>query len=324
MDVHYQLAKNPQPNIFPYTMRKTHTTPPLPPLNALRAFEAAYRHSNITRAAAELGVTQGAVSKQIKLLEDFYGAALFKRSHQKMTPTAKAAALFSVVHSALENIRSVTRKIKGTASAREQLIISCLPSLSTQWLTPFITRFQKRYPSISIHVLAGDGAPDFDSGEYDLAIRSSTHPAWKKLHSQKLMSERLVLAGSPTLFKRTPLTKPGDIKVHTLLKHTTRPELWEWWLAKQKVEIAKPKYSIGFEHFFMLIEAAKRGMGVALLPEFLVAPSLADGTLTAPLSEKYISKSPYEYYLLTTPTKAKRPVVQSFRKWLATELQTQG
>lgn len=284
--------------------------PDLPPLNALRAFEAAARLQSMTLASKELHVTHGAISKQIKILEDYLGFALFVRLHKRVGLTDEAKRYLPHVQAALQTLSSATGDLRRQSAVPQSLAINVLPSLTINWLIPRMEQFKSRHPHLYVDLSIGDFAVDFSQGRYDIAIRSSTVIP-KGVNYIKLMDEDLCLVCAPSLAPKLQCIE--DINSITLLKHTTRPELWEYWAEKVGLKLTQEQ-TFGVEHFYMLSQAAASGMGAALIPRFFIEDQLANGSLVIPFDANFTS--PYAYYLLTPKSPSMPLKVQAFIDWL--------
>ncbi|MDR8523274.1 transcriptional regulator GcvA [Shewanella fidelis] len=284
--------------------------PHLPPLNALRAFEASARLMSFTLAAKELFVTHGAISKQVKILEDFVGMPLFIRQHRSLKLTDEGERYFVHAQGALQTINNATSDLISQPLRTQTLAINVLPSLTISWLIPRLEEFKSRYPHLYVDLSIGDFEVDFNKVNYDIAIRSSTSVP-KAANVLTLMDEDLCLVCSPELTAK--LKCLDDINQMTLLQHTTRPGLWQLWADSLDVNLTTEK-KFGVEHFYMLSQAAVSGMGVALIPRFFIEDELKTGKLVIPFEADFTS--PYRYYLLT-PKSSNLPLkVQSFIDWL--------
>ncbi|WP_394204042.1 LysR substrate-binding domain-containing protein [Shewanella waksmanii] len=282
----------------------------LPPMNTLRIFEAAARHLSFSLAAKELFLTHGAVSKQIKQLENDIGCALFVRQHRQVSLTTNGQRYLVNIQAALQTISRATEELRAAETDRQSISINVLPSLTINWLIPRMEQFKQRYPHLYVDLSIGDFKVDFNLHRYDIAIRSATTPP-KDCQYVKLMDEDLCLVCSPHIAKQ--LQSLEDINRVTLLKHTTRPELWPFWSEQVGIALFNEK-NFGMEHFYMLSQAAVSGMGIALIPRFFIEEQLSDGSLVIPFDNQFTS--PYSYYL-QFPSAAKRPVkVQAFIDWL--------
>lgn len=290
----------------------------LPPIQALRSFEAAARLSSISLAALELCVTQGAVSKQVKQLEAMMGIALFIRSTKGLYLTEQGQSYFNSVVQSL-NILSLAGDSLRCEPRQQQLLIDVIPSMSHIWLIPRIHSFEARFGHLKVDLICGDGDPDFNHSQADLSIRSFNVDAVPAA-SIELFSERLVLVAAPTLLKESPIAKLEDLLVHKLLQQNTRLQMWRRFFAEQKLNVADGQltFGIGFQHFFMSLKAAEEGLGIALIPDFLARQSIAKGLLVNPLQLQMDSE--YRYYLLSPSYKTKLNKVQLFNQWIIKEI----
>jgi len=285
----------------------------LPPLNALRAFEAAANHASFTKASLELGVTQGAISKQIKLLEEYLCITLFERKHQHLALTASGKKYLASISKALDTIEKATDKLIVQPSAKDILHINILPSLSSRWLIPMLDDFKNRYP-YNVNVEIGDGPIDFEKANADIAIRAARKDNWKKFHAEIIMGEDLLPVCRPSFIADHKINNINDLAKYNLLQHTTRPNMWEEYLQAVGYKGKNIKHGLGFEHFFMLIQAAEDGLGIALIPSFLIERELEKGRLVVAYKTNF--KSDYHYYLIYPKQKAGLKKIKDFVKWL--------
>lgn len=283
----------------------------LPPLNALKAFESAARNLSFTKAAEELFITQGAISKQIKILEEYLGFTLFKRIHQGLILTSKAEEYYQNIYLALDSIRISTHLINGNRSQNNILSINVLPSLSSYWLIPQLKSFKEKYPNIELNVVGGGGKIDFSRIKADVAIRSSSNEIAGP-ENIKLMDEEMLMVSNAKLAQGVKTIK--DISKLTILDHSDRPNDLREWIKLSDLDEANPKNKLQFEHFFMIIEAAKQGLGVGFVPSFLLDGLLASGELVNLLNIKH--KTKFSYYLLYPKEKRDDNKIIIFRDWL--------
>ncbi len=282
----------------------------LPPLNSLRAFESAARLMSFTLASKELFVTHGAISKQVRILEEYVGTPLFIRQHRSIRLTDEGEMYFVSIQSALQTINIASADLMIQPLQAQTLAINVLPSLTISWLIPRMEQFKSRFPHLYVDLSIGDFDVDFSSAKYDIAVRSATS-APKGANVMKLMDEDLCLVCSPEMSLQ--LTSLETINQMTLLKHTTRPDLWNVWAEDVGIKLTTEN-KFGVEHFYMLSQAAASGMGVALIPRFFIEDELASGKLVIPFDAKFTS--PYSYYLLTPKSSNLSSKVQSFIDWL--------
>lgn len=285
----------------------------LPPLNSLKSFEAAARYQSFTKAAEELCVTPGAISRQIKTLEEYVKAPLFERMATHALLTKEGEQYWAAVREAFDKLEQATETIFPKHGVADILHINILPSLSSRWLIHLLEDFKRHYPAIQVQITTGDGAIDFDKTGADIAIRVARQPVWKQLYAAKLMEEELVPVYSPALAAQSlPITQ------YNLLLHSSRPDMWREYFTAISQPQWEVKHSLGFEHFFMLVEAVKDGLGVALIPRFLIEKELAEGSLVIALHASF--QSPYSYYLLAPKQKAELRRVKAFCKWITEKL----
>lgn len=286
----------------------------LPSLNALRAFSVAGRHLSFTRAAEELHVTQGAVSRLVKQLEEDLGVSLFRRGPRGLELTTEGAAYLPALSDAFDRIRAATRLVARTARPANRLAITMLPTFAMRWFMPRLADFHLLNPEIAVDVTSADRMVDFANEPVDVGIQYGSGEWPAELHAEFLLPETVALVASPALLKSKPVKKPDDVKRHTLLTHSTRPDAWTDWFTAAGL---KGSISRGpaFEHFFMSIEAAVNGIGLALVPDFFVAQELRDGRLVEPLPGHRL-KRPGGYYLLYLKGREREPAIRAFRNWL--------
>ncbi len=288
----------------------------IPPMRALKAFEAAARHLSFTRAAEELCVTQAAVSQQIRHLEDMLGAPLFKRMHRKLMLTEDGQKFLPDVREALDILARATRSIHPTVDP-STLTISVLPSFASKWLVPRLWKFHEQHPEIHIHVSAFDWLVDFDNNEADLAIRSG-RGSWPGLVAHPLLSEDVFPVCSPELLQgEHPLDRVENLKYHTLLHDDFSREDWFVWLKAVGVEHPDPRGGLTYSHTSLMLDAAIRGHGVALGRTPLVAEDLREGRLIRPFD--FSLPADFAYYLVYPERKARHPAIIAFRNWILQE-----
>jgi len=288
----------------------------LPSLNALRAFAVAGRHLSFTKAAEELHVTQGAVSRLVQQLETDLGVTLFRRSPRGLALTEAGAAYLPALSDAFERMIAATKLVARSGRPANHLAITMLPTFAMRWFMPRLADFQRLNPDITVDVTSADRPVDFAHEPVDVGIQYGGGQWPDELTAEFLFPETVVLVGSPALLKGKPIKKPDDVRRHTLLTHSTRPEAWaEWFAAAGLKSTTSPRGSPAFEHFFMSIEAAMNGLGLALVPDFYVTAELRDGRLIEPLPGHRVRR-PGGYYLLHLKTRDRDPAIRAFRTWL--------
>ncbi len=290
----------------------------LPSLNAIRTFEAVARHTSFTRAAEELNVTQSAASRLVKSLEDFLQVPLFLRRSRRIELTDQGRFYEHLVRDALDRIEAGTVELISTHEGTGTLSIGMLPTFGTRWLVPRLPSFQKAHPEIALNIISSDGDLDFVKERIDVAIRFG-HGNWPDAIVDPLMSEEIIVVCSPVLMSgEHPIVDYEALRHHRLIRHSTRPNSWEHWFRSVGAPYQEQHWGPSLEHFFMVIQAAIAGLGVALLPSFLVQDDIRDGRLISPLPERI--SGPGSYYLVTSAAKRELPRVKLFRAWLLDQL----
>jgi LysR family glycine cleavage system transcriptional activator len=294
----------------------------LPSLDFLRGFEAAGRRLSFTLAAEELFLTQSALSRQVKALEDALGTALFERRHRALALTAAGAAFHRGVS---EQLRALAQSVEAVRDARREpgLTVTTTVSFAALWLIPRLPAFRDRHPATEVYVAADDRLVDLARGEVDVAVRyladGGAPPG-----APRLFGERMLPVASPALVRRTgtPLARPTDLARHVLI-HLDDPNgimpwlNWPAWLAANGLPNLKPAGSLRFSLYDQVIQAALGGQGVALGRIPLIGELLADGRLIGPFPKRY--DSPRGYFAVVAPHAAHRPDVAAFVGWLQRE-----
>lgn len=286
---------------------------PVFPLLALRAFAEVGRHGSMKRAAASLGVTSGAVSQQIRQLEERVGMPLFLRSHHKMVLTEAGARVHPLLRGAFDQIEHALRMLE-TERARKTISLSTVPSFAASWLVPRLGSFTTRHPDIEIRVEASTALADLRRDGVDIAIRHGLGD-YPDLLSERLMTPVLVPVGSPALLAAgAPIREPADCLAYPLLQDADRAD-WALWLAAHG-ESDDPRAARGtaFEDDYLLIRAAQAGQGLALVPREYAREEIAAGRLAQALDKPWPAR--FAYYLVMRPDVALRPEVEAFVDWI--------
>jgi LysR family glycine cleavage system transcriptional activator len=288
----------------------------LPPLNAVRVFEAAARHESFHAAAAELNVTPSAVSHAIKSLEEFFGQMLFRRAHRQVSLSRAGAAYLPAVQEALQALSRA-----GAALARENsagaLTLSVSPSFAVGWLVPRLSGFQLRHPQYEVRLSAAIELIDFSVADMDAAVRTGSGH-WPGLISHRLMTEEPVPVCSPALLTGPEaLSRPEDLEHATLLHDLPRLGLWQSWLSAAGVAHPDPVAGPKFQTAAITVEAAAGGLGVALSNRSFVAEALRLGRLAIPFDITVGSQT--THYLVYPEERAEEPRIIAFRDWLLVE-----
>ena len=286
----------------------------LPSLNGLRAFEAAARHLSFTRAAAELNVTQTAVSHQIRRLEEQLGLRLFVRRQRALQLTGEARQYLPAVSAAFADLRQATERLLRT-DRNTVLTVSCLPSLAAKWLVPRLASFQESHPGIEVRIATSTRIVDFRREEFDLAIRYGKG-RWPGLRADWLMAENVFPVCSPALLAGVrPLRWPEDLAHHTLLHVNLYREEWLLWLTAAGLPAslaAGP--GLTFDLGLMALQAAVDGLGVALGRTPFVEADIAAGRLVMPFDIALPSEA--GFYIVAPEPSANAPKIAQFRDWL--------
>jgi LysR family glycine cleavage system transcriptional activator len=301
-------------------MERTHERRRLPPLNSLRAFEAAARHLNFSRAADELSVTPGAVSQQIQNLEDYVGAPLFKRTPKGLLLTDAAQTALPALREAFDRLAEAASLLTAAVDGR-RLTITAAPSFAAKWLVPRLGAFEQKHPQVDVWLSAGLELVDLAAGEVDVAIRygAGRYPG---LEIKRLMSETVIPVISPGLLAETPLDTPDDLKRHILL-HDGSPDPddscpdWSMWLAARGLRGVDGMRGPRFNQSSLVIEAAVNGRGVALAKRTIAQADLDAGRLIAPL--QIATAVDFAYYLVHPKAKGRLPQVKAFIGWIEAE-----
>jgi len=287
----------------------------LPPLNSLKAFEAAARHLSFTRAATELNVTQAAISHQVKGLEETLGMALFRRVNRSLLLTDEGQALYPDLGNAFDIIASSVERLYERDQAGV-LTLSTLDSIAASWLVPKIGKFRVLHPDIDVRISTSDQIADFTSGGFDMALRYGAR-AYPGMEVVLLMEETLLPALSPSLLEKFgPLDSPADLARFPLLHDDMRDD-WGVWMDAAGVGDIDVSRGPSFSHSYLVQQAAVAGEGVALGRSVLIADDLAAGLLIKPF---HIDLKAHHVYSAVYPkASAKRPKIIAFRDWLIAE-----
>lgn len=293
----------------------------LPPLNALRAFEAAARHSSFALAADELGVTAAAVSQQVKGLEEQLQVALFLRQPRGLALTNAGRAYLPGLTDGLDRLAAATAHLKeGQASGT--ITITMLASFAAGWLVPRLSRFRAQYPGIDLRIDTSRRLVDFAREDVDLAIRFGAGP-FKGLQAIHLLDEELFPVASPALLHgQLPLHRFADLAQHQLLHdmdaHPEQPWMsWSRWFEREGLDAGSAERGLFFTDSNVLVAAAVAGQGVALGRAPHLGEHLAKGRLVRLFEQSWLSD--WRYYIVGPQTQFKRPLVKMLVDWLLEE-----
>jgi len=286
----------------------------IPSTGALCAFESAARHQSFTKAADELAVTQSAICRQIGTLEDFLGVKLFRRSRRGVALTEAGVAYSRRVVARLNDFERDTLELMARGGQGATLELAVVPTFATKWLLPRLPMFHEAHPDITVNLTSQTRPFLFEGTEFDAAIHAGPG-IWPGTDGLRLMGETLVAVCSPALLAARGALKRNDWKRYTLLQQSTRPYAWREWFASQNMEVEGDMAGPRLELFSMVAEAAKQGMGIALMPRLLVEDELKSGALVQVSSHEHPSSR--SYYLIFQEEKAENAALGRFRDWVA-------
>lgn len=292
----------------------------LPPLNALRAFEATARHLSVKNAADELCVTPGAVSQLVKALELHLGVQLFRRVNRGIFLTDAGQAYLPPVRNAFRQISDATQRLAVPAESG-LLTVSTTPFFASAWLVPRLKSFQKAHPDIDLQVQASNALADFSRDGVDVAIRHGTGQ-YPGLVSQCVLTVEVVPVAAPSLVAELGKpAKPADLLRWPRVNDAQRKG-WRLWFAAQGVADTGSVRGPSFDDAGLLLGAVQTGQGVALLPAALVASDVAEGRLVRLFKAALLDG--FAYHLVYPPASRDRPKVAAFRSWLAEAMRDGG
>ena len=295
----------------------------LPSLDLIRGFEAAARHMSFTRAAAELHVTQSAVSRQIKTLEDHLGAKLFTRLNRALKLTPEGESLFVTAQAVTRQLEEATARLSARGDDR-LLTVTTTVSFAALWLVPRLARFRKVQPGTDVRLAATNDLNNLERDRIDVAIRFM-EPRGAPAGAIPLTGEEVFPVCSPGLLieRGRPLKKPADLARHVMLHYDDPAGQWPWlswnqWLDAFHLRELKPAGIAHYSHYDQLIQAAIEGEGVALGRTPLIRRFLKSGALVAPFQDRIATTR--EYFIVVAPHAAARPPVRRFVTWLQQEI----
>jgi LysR family glycine cleavage system transcriptional activator len=292
------------------------------PLNALRVFEAAARHGRFDKAADELAITPGAVSRQVKALELELGLRLFDRFNRAVRLTDAGARLAEGVRDGLERMEQAVERIRPRLDG--PLVVSVLHSMAVKWLVPRLHLFYERYPDAEVLVSASDRNVDL-AREADVAIRYGPGP-YPGLFAQKLAGGALFPVCSPRLLEGPEgLKRPSDLARYMLLHDNnllSAEPVWSDWLRAAGATEVDGTRGPRFSNTYLSLEEARSGRGVVLAHEVLVVDDLKDGRLVRPFPE--VIDAPFLYWFLCLPERCDQPRIRRFRSWLMEQADKDG
>ncbi|MFT5758188.1 MAG: LysR family glycine cleavage system transcriptional activator [Alteromonadaceae bacterium] len=291
----------------------------LPPLKALRAFEASARQLSFTKAAEELFVTQAAISHQIKSLEEFLGIKLFMRKNRSLLLSEEGQSYYLDIKDVFNLLHDATEKLLARG-AKGAITVSLQPSFAIQWLVPRLNAFNLLHPDIDVRIKAVDQPDNSLTGDVDIAIYYG-RGRWSKLHADRLQQGYLIPVCSPLLLTgNKPLAQLSDLTNHTLLHDTSRRD-WKRWFKEVGVTGTNVNHGPIFSHSAMVVQAAVHGQGIALAHSVLAKPELDTGRLIKPFKEVLLSKN--SYYIVCRENQTDIGKIAAFRDWVLDTVATE-
>ncbi len=290
----------------------------IPDLAVLQAFECAARHGNFTKAAAELHLTQSAVSRQIKMLEALLGVLLFERIRKRVVLSAAGRQLLPEVSRLLLQSEELVVRARASADGKSLLSIATLPTFGSRWLLPRLSDFLQRHPGIVVDVASRSEPFDFSTEDFDLAIHYG-QPTWPRATCTYLCGETILPVASPSLLGSRSIDGPNDLEGMPLLHLTTRPKLWVEWFERNGLDWVASYGGNRFDQFSMIIEAALHGLGCALLPLYLIEHEITSGRLRVALDSPMTTDN--SYYIVLPEGKQDSPLGLAFQSWLVEQVE---
>ena len=288
----------------------------IPSNSALQAFEAAARHGSFARAAEELALTEGAISRQIGRLEAFLGVALFERVGNRVRLASNGTRYALQVREVLDRLERDSLYLMGQPIEGASIEIAAIPTFATRWLIPRLKRFQNLHPNITVHIAECMEPFILPGSGFDAAIHFE-HPAWAGMHSHHLLEEVLVPVCSPALLADAGV----DVSLDELprLHRRQNPDAWQLYAQEAGIVLTNSAVGARYDLHSMLIEAALAGLGVALVPRLYIRAELEQGNLVAPWPDgKAITKN--FCLILPEPIELSEKPVQEFARWILEEV----
>ena len=297
-------------------MKDALPTQRLPPLKSLQVFEAVARHASVARAADELHVTQGAVSRQVRQLEEALGLPLFERRNRGVHLTAQGAQLQQACAQALQTLEQAVDAVRHQADT-QPLVLSCEPTLAMHWLIPRLASFQAQHPQIALHLVAAGGAVDFARDRIDLAVRRSDIALQPQWQVDRIAAEYMGPVAMPAVAQQwlaqARTSKKSTAPLH-LLHSRTRPQAWPQWLAQvgRTPPSHWPWLPMWLEHFYLCLQAAHSGLGVTMASVYMADAAVQSGSLVAPCG--WLADG--SHYVLIRPQRAQDARADTLLAWL--------
>ncbi|MDF1608666.1 LysR family transcriptional regulator [Hoeflea sp. YIM 152468] len=289
----------------------------IPDLVVLQAFECAARHGSFTQAAAELHLTQSAVSRQIRALEVQLGVTLFERVRRHVVLSETGRSLLPSVMRLLAQSEALVQQAMASADGRIVLSIAALPTFTSRWLLPRLADFTAHHPDIVVNIASHSERFDLVEQDFDLAIHYG-QPVWARASCTYLCSEVILPVASPALIASHPVAAIDDFTGTPLLHLATRPRQWVDWFEQNGGTGAIGYHGHRFDQFNMIIEAAIIGLGFALLPKYLIEEELSSGRLQIVLDRSMTTEN--NYYLVTPEGKSDSGAAKAFEAWILSQV----
>lgn len=289
----------------------------IPSTMALQCFEVAAKNQSFSQTARELALSQGAISRQIRLLEDFLGQKLFARLKQRVVLTEAGQLYLNDISILLHSLEASTIKMKSFCDVSGSLNVGCYPTLGTRWLLPYMLRFGSQYSELNINFITYQNNDQLSNANIDIGIVHGDIP-FKGFHADWLMAEDLVAVASPSIIS-PPVDELEQLLKFRHISHDTRPQSWRIWFDSQnRQDINVQSDCLSFPQYDMVIEATIAGYGIGLLPLVLIEKEIAAKTLVfAHLHKARIDSA---YYMITPVQKKVIPKINLFREWLKNEV----
>lgn len=292
----------------------------IPATELLIAFETAARHQSFTRAAEELSLTQSAVCRQIGALEDFLGIQLFNRIKKRVTLSPAGKEYAKCTRANLLQLERDTLSLMAGQGLGETLELAVIPTFAIRWLIPRLADFRISYPAITVNMTTRTEPFIFTDTPFDAAIHFG-EAVWPGAESDYLFGEVMIPVCAPSLLEGSALLSPMELAKTPLLHQSARPEAWREWFEEAGVPNVSALHGPRYELFSMLVEAARAGLGTALVPQFFVVGEIASKELVIPCHIPLHSQRGY-YLVYPEDKKIKSTSLQSFRDWLISNAAT--
>ncbi len=289
----------------------------IPSLQALACFDAAARHESYTRAAQELALTQGAVSRQIGALEAYLGITLFRRTRHGVALTPGGADYARQIAPRLQALERDTLDAMSRQGTAGSISLAAVPTFATRWLVPRLPQLMGAHPELIVHIETRTRPFLFADTGFDAALYSGTREQvsnWAGTQAQLLIEEEVVPVCAPSLLGGRKRLQPAQLARLPLLQQSTRPEAWRQWFEAMDVDASTALSGPRYELYSMTAAAAAQGLGLALVPRLLIEPELARGELVVPCPRPL--KSGRAYWLVLPERGEPRPALAAFASWL--------